>query len=335
MPARWSDVELDFDTAAERLLRAHESDGAPRDLPLTELRTWVVAPHEGRFSLVPLVRHHPPRVLRGNAFGNLMSRIGAPGDFIRRLPAPLQLATVNYLLGEEDGAATLRLRGEEVSAIVSGRYAPLDPVELVDTLRAALVRFGLLGEVRVRAVASGLVDNLRLVLPSEAKAVKPGDVSAVGLDLTSSSFARSAVHVTPVVWRLVCSNGLKVAERRAGLSFRHIGDAQRLRDGVAEAIPTALTHARGMLEHWQRAVHFMVEDVQRQVEALRELTHPERDRLEHELSREAGTAALPERVPVYDFVNALTASAKAAVPARRLEVEALAGDLLEQHVGRA
>jgi hypothetical protein len=337
MPSAWADVELDFDAAAERIVRAHADDGAHRDLSITDLRTWAVAPQGGTFALVPLARHHHPKPLRAAAFGNLMTRLGAPGEFIRRLPAPLQLANINYLLAEHDegSAATLRLRNDEVSAIVSGRYAPLDPVELVETVREGLQRFGILGDVRVRGVASGLVDNLRLILPSEQTAIKPGDVSALGIDITSSSFARSAVHVTPVIWRLVCSNGLKRAERGSGLSFRHVGDTQRLRDGVSEAIPSALVYARGVMDQWRRSVSFMVEDVQKQIDAMRELTIPEKKNIEVAVRLETGRPELPEHVGLYDFVNAMTASAKSGSPSRRLEIETLAGDVLARHVGSA
>jgi uncharacterized protein DUF932 len=337
MLSTWANVELDFDAAAERLVRAHEGDGAHRDLPITDLRTWAVAPAEGKLALAPLARHHAPIPLRANGFANLAARLGAPVDFLKRLPAPLQLATLNYLLHEskDDSAATLRLRGNEVAAIVSGRYAPLDAAELVDTVRSGLVRHGLLGEARVRSVASGLVDNLRLVFPSEERAVKPGDVSSVGLDIVSSSFARSAVHVSPVVWRLVCSNGLKRAERKGGLSFRHVGDVHRLREGVAEAIPAAMVQARGVLDQWRRAIDFMVEDVGKQIEALRELTAPERKNVEDELRRELDRPAIPEAAPLFDLVNAVTASAKLAQPARRLELEAVAGDVLARHLARA
>ena len=209
MPGRWDDVELDFDTAAERIVQAHKQDGEAKDLPITDLKTWAIAPHQGGFALAPLMRHHPPMALRNSAFSNLMVRIGAPADFIRRLPAPLQLATTNYLLGEseETSSATLRLRGTEVAAVVSGRYAPLDPEELLGCVRDALVRFDLLGQVRVRGVASGLVNNMRLILPGDHVAVKVGDVSHVGLDISTSSFGRSAIHLGPMVWRLVCTNG--------------------------------------------------------------------------------------------------------------------------------
>jgi hypothetical protein len=337
MTSRWGDVELDFDEAAQRIVRAHERDGEHRDLPIVDIKSWAAVPYQGQMALAPIAGHHEPKPLRSNAYGNLMTRLGAPGDFVRKLPAPLQLAVVNYMIvtGEDNAAATLRLRGDQVAAIVSGRYAPLDPAELVETIREALVKHGMLSEVRVRGVASGLVDNLRLVLPSEKRAIKPGDVSALGLDITSSSFARSAVHVTPVIWRLVCSNGLKKAERGSGFSFRHVGDAQRLRDGVAEAIPSAVVRARGVMDQWAAAVRFMVEDVQCQIEGLRELTVIEKKELEHELRKESGTPALPEHVPLYDFVNAMTASAKTAAPARRLEIESIAGDVLTRHVGRA
>jgi hypothetical protein len=337
MPPRWQDVELDFDTAAERIIQAHKTDGFTRDLPITDLKTWVVAPHEGQFALAPLTRHHPPKPLRSNGFSNLMVRIGAPADFIRRLPAPLQLANVNYLLGahEETSSATLRLRGEEVAAVVSDRYAPLDVEELVTCVRDALVRFDLLQGVRVRGVASGMVDNMRLILPGEEVALKPGDVSNVGLDISTSSFARSAIHISPMVWRLVCTNGLRSPHRRGQLSFRHVGDKDRLRAGIAEAIPSALAHARGLMTQWQKAVTFMVEDVARQIEQMRELTFAERKGFEEEVKREAQTTAIPEHIPLYSLVNALTSTAKSAVPARRLELEAFAGDVLEQHVGRA
>lgn len=336
MPSHWHNVELDFDTAAERIIEAHKKDGDAEDLPIADIKTWAVVPHEGQFALAPLTRHHAPKPLRAAAFSNLMTRIGAPADFIRRLPAPLQLATTNFLLSEhnETSSATLRLRGEQVSAVVSDRYAPLDPEELLDCVRSALVKFDLLHDVRVRGVASGMVDNVRLILPSESVAVKVGDVSNVGLDITTSSFARSSVRLSPMTFRLLCLNGMRAGERRGELNFRHVGDTSRLRAGIAEAIPSALAHARGLMTQWQRSVTFMVEDVERQVESMR-LTNGERMAFEGELKREAEVAELPEHLPLYSFINAMTASAKAASPSRRLEIETLAGDVLARHVGSA
>jgi hypothetical protein len=334
MAPRWSDVDLDFDAGAEAIVRAHHEDGSRvRDLPILDLRTWGVVPQGGHFALQPLAGHHRPKLFRANGLANLLGRLGAPVEFVRdRLPAPLQLATVNYLLAlpERPLSGTLRLRDDQVTAVVSGRYAPLDAEELVTTVREALEAHR--GEVRVRAVATGLVDVLRLVFPSRERAIKPGDVTALGLDISSSSFGRSAVHVRALLWRLVCTNGLRVAERQGAFSFRHVGDTERLKDGIREAIPTCLAHAEGTMARWQRAVGVMVERVAQLVDGMRELTHLERDRVADEIKREVGVAELPERVDAYTLVNAFTGAAREAEPARRLELETIAGGILRQHV---
>ena len=337
MRARWDDIDSDFDTAAQSLVSAHENDGRRRDVPLLDLRTWGLKSQGGQFALAPLAGHEPARPLRANAFSQLSNRLGAPVEFVRdRLPAPLQLATMNYLLASapQPMSAQLRLRGNEISALVNERYAALDTGEFVDTLRQVLDQQGLLSSVRVRAVASGTTDVLRLVIPSESHEIKVGDVTAVGLDLSTSNFGRSALHCKSLLWRLVCKNGLRTAEGMGQFSFRHVGESQRLRDGLREAIPTALVHARGVMDLWKQAVGVFVNNVAAEIDALRILSVGERERVQDEVKKEAHVLELPERVSAYDFVNAVTSTAHDAEPAHRLEIEELAGGLLRRHVGR-
>lgn len=337
MAPTWQDVDLDFDTAAERFVQRHQADGAVRDLPVMDLRTWGIAPDRGRFTLKPLAGHEPPMHLRATAFSALCTRLGAPAEFLRdRLPAPLQLATLNYLMsqGDKPGTAMLRLRGDEVTAIVSERYAPLDAGELVGTLRNALARHGLLDSVRVRAVATGVTDVIRLVLPTETTPIKVGDPSMVGLDVSSSSFGRSAVHVRGVIWRLICMNGARTPSSLGDVSLRHVGETQRLRDGLAEGVATALVHARGMMDRWKAAVSSYITGLADYIDGLRELDQGEQQRVRVELGANK-PAELPERVSVYDFVNAVTQAAHEAEPARRIELESVAGGvLLDQTGGR-
>jgi len=79
----------------------------------------------------------------------------------------------------------------------------------------------------------------------------------------------------------------------------------------------------------------MVENVEQQIEALRELTQGERWHVEQELLKVAELPALPESTSVFRLVNAITSAAKQAEPARRLDIESLAGQVLTRHVGRA
>lgn len=336
LPSTWRDAELDFDSAAELIVRSHANDGAHEDRFVADLRLTAVAPYQGHFALVPLARDREPLPLRATGFSHLMTRLGAPAAFVRGLPGPVALAVINALLlqHEDRNPAVLRLRGGEVSAIVSEKYAAIDPPEFLELLRKALSSAGVLREARVRGLAVGIVDNLRLVLPNEYVAVKPGDVSAIGVDVGTSSFGRASVALTPVIWRLVCSNGARRAERGAALSFRHSGDRARLRACVEDAVPSAIAHARSFLEHWGRAVNYMAENALEQIQSL-QLSVLEKQNIEAAVLREGGRPELPRSVPLFDLVNGITAGAKLSAPARRLEIEALAGDILARHVGRA
>lgn len=335
MPALWRDVDLDFDRAAEQFVERHQADGVVRDLPVMDLRAWAVTGVGEQFALKPLMGHEPPRPLRSAALSMLCTRLGAPGEFIRdRLPAPLQLATLNFLMaqGERPASAMFRLRGDEVTAIVSERYAPLDAIQLVETLRAALVRHGLLESVRVRSIATGLTDVLRLVFPSEEVAVRVGDVSLVGLDVSSSSFGRASVSVRGLVYRLICSNGLRTPNSMGDLSMRHLGETQRLRDGLAEGVATALAHARGLMNSWKAAVSTYITNLADFIDGIRDLTQGEQHAVRVELGAPKA-ADLPATSSVYDVVNALTAAAHKAEPGRRIDLEGLAGAVLTRHAG--
>ena len=185
MPPRWRDLDEDFDRAGQRLIEAHSSDGEARDLPVPDLRTWGVVPNDNYFALAPLSGHHEPMRLRATGLAGLLGRLGAPVEFVRdRLTAPLQLATINYLLSRDEGALSglLRLRKRQISAVVSGRYAPFDADQLITSVRDALRHQGALGEVRVRAVATGMTDVLRLLplTPADAFAVRVGDGHRAG-----------------------------------------------------------------------------------------------------------------------------------------------------------
>ncbi len=335
MTPLWRDVDLDFDSAANVLVDAHRQDGEARDQPVLDLRVWGITAERGHFSLAPLANHHPPVSLRSTAFANLCARLDAPVPFIRdRLPAELQTTVLNFLLASQDRAlpSQLRLRRDECTALVSDRYAPLDADEFVQTLRDALVQQGLIDEVRVRSLATGTTDALRLVLPGESQELKVGDVSHVGLDVSTSSFGKSAIHLAGVIWRLVCTNGLRAPQRMGRFSFRHVGDTQRLRDGLRDAVPTALIHARGFMAEWQKAVATQVENVAQVIEAMRELTLGERERVGVALKKEAQVPELPEVTSAYDLINAITSAAHDAEPARRLELESFAGQVLHQQV---
>ena len=213
---------------------------------------------------------------------------------------------------------------------MSDRYAAFDAQPLFQVVRDVLDQQQLLDQVEVKSVASGVVDLMRIVFPARQAAVRVGDVAAVGLDLSSSSFGKSAIHVRGVLYRLVCRNGLRLGERMGSASFRHVGDVDRIKASLAEAIPSALAYADGTLDRWKAAVHVMVHDVERMIADLRDLTVTERELVLQEVKREAGVPTLPEHTDLYSLLNGITAAAHQAAPSRRHELESLAGELLHE-----
>ena len=86
---------------------------------------------------------------------------------------------------------------------------------------------------------------------------------------------------------------------------------------------------------WKKAAGVFVNNIAAEIDALRVLSVGERERVQDEVKKEAHVLELPERVSAYDFVNAITSTAHDAEPARRLEIEELAGGLSRCHVGQA
>jgi hypothetical protein len=160
----------------------HARDGAAQDQPALDLRTWQLQNSDGVFALRPLAGHQAPRPLRGTALGQMLTKLGAPTEFLRdRLPAELQLATVNYLMASQERpwGAQLRLRNDEVTAVVSERYTALDPVPFVDTLRLALREHGLLSDVRVLVPsADGSASSASAAASAAAPGAAPAAASA-------------------------------------------------------------------------------------------------------------------------------------------------------------
>jgi hypothetical protein len=337
-----------FEEAAQRLLDAHAEDGERDDVVVHDLRAWAFGPVQQSMALapVPLPGRAPmaPVPLRDLAFTQLCQRIGAPAAYVRSLPPKLQIACMNHGLTQSRHAALLRLAGGEVRALVGDRYAALDDERVLDEVAEVLDRAGYLDDARVRASAAGPHTLLRITMPGEGVAVKPGDVIEWGLDIGNSEVGLRSVQVTPVTYRLVCTNGMRSWKSEAAMRMRHVGDPKRLREQLRDAIPVAFAEARGDIDRWRRATEVLIDDALDEIENLRAfgLSQTEVAAVGREL---AGTAALlpanssAETLDVvldrpstaYEIANAITAVARdRADVASRLTMEEVGHRYLAQ-----
>ncbi len=194
----------------------------------------------------------------------------------------------------------------------------------------------------VRASATGTTTLMRITLPGDPYIVKPGDVVESGIDLTNSEVGLRSVGITPISYRLVCSNGLRAWRSESTSRFRHVGDPKRLRELLRGAIPVALAEARGDLERWRRAVDLIADSALDEIESLRGfgLGSGEIQAVGRHLALEQGVSSqnlrdfdslaeiLKKPVTVFDLTNAITATARDRSTATRIAMEEAAGGYL-------
>ncbi|MCC6874787.1 MAG: DUF932 domain-containing protein [Sandaracinaceae bacterium] len=317
-----------FEEAAQHVLDAHAEDGERDDVVAHDLRTWAFGSNDGRtmqLAPVPLPGRpsSEPIALRDLAFTQLAQRIGAPPSYVRTLPGRLQMACMNYGLTQTKQPALLRLAGGEIRAVVSDRYAAIDDELLLDVVGEVLARAGYLSEACVRASAVGAHTLLRVTLPGESVAVKPGDVIEHGLDIGNSEVGLRSVQVTPITYRLICTNGMRAWRSEAAVRMRHVGDPKRLKVQLRDAVPVAFAEARGDIERWRRATEVLIDNALDEVEGLRafglgqaEVQAVGRQIMESGalLPASTGNETLTQLLSVpttaYDMANAITATAR-------------------------
>jgi len=339
-PERWlaHHEPVSFDEAASAVLDAHRADGERSDVPVVDLRSWAFGSSDGEsmeLLRVPFPGRDPgrPLALRELAFSQLCGRLGAPAGYVRDLPSKLQMACLNWGLAQHRSPALLRLSGGEVRALLSDRYAAVDDEALLEMVSDCLDRSGFRDDVVVRATSVGPHTLMRITIPSEGTAVKVGDVIEHGIDIGNSELGLRSGQVTPVTYRLVCTNGMRAWRSESALRLRHIGDPARLHDQLRDAIPVAFAEARGQLELWRRSVEVLIDNALEEVESLRGLGFSKGEVAavgQHLLPAESSAVSIEEalagrRVAAFDVANTITASAR--------ERSSVAARLLGEEVG--
>jgi hypothetical protein len=317
-----------FLEAADLVRAAHHRDGTRTDKLAFDLRTWAFGSSDQetmQLVQVPMPGRDasPPLALRDLAFGQLCQRIGTPPAYIRELPLKLQVACMNWGLAQVPQNALLRLAEDEVRAIMSDRYAAIDDSFLLDVVDDVLSKSGFRDDALVRATSTGPHTILRVTIPSAGVAVRKNDVIEYGLDIANSELGLRSVQVTPITHRLVCTNGMRSWRSEASLRMRHVGDPDRLRDQLRDAIPVAFSEARGDIARWKKASELLIDNALDEIEGLRAfgLSSSEMQTIGQSLAVSTGllaadasgsdlTHVLRSSTSAFEVANAITSTAR-------------------------
>lgn len=156
------------------------------------------------------------------AHGQIGSRLGIPAKYYERMreSAPELLTTnVNHWLDGNEDKRMVRTLDGIMRAFLSSRYRPIDNLPIAEV---ALETLGGLGGLKVESNA--LTDArmyIKAVTEQITYEIKPGDVVQAGIVISNSEVGMGSVRVEPLIYRLVCTNGM-IANDHA-LRKYHIG----------------------------------------------------------------------------------------------------------------
>lgn len=126
---------------------------------------------------------------------------------------------VNTWLQNDTERRMIRTLDGNVRAVLSERYRRLDNFDLAESVLPVLQR---LPEVRFESME--LTETklyLKCVTPQLRQEIAPGDVVQAGVVISNSEVGQGLLTVQPLIYRLVCSNGLIVSDR--SLRKTHVG----------------------------------------------------------------------------------------------------------------
>jgi hypothetical protein len=168
-------------------------------------------------SLETMKISNEPHLLRPMAQQSIAWRLGIPINYLRKCPPEVQAYNMNHWIKKEKNEELFfRFDGEEVRAIFTPRYRPVDNFEVLERLDS-------LGYGSDTKVQSHLDDLFMLVSILDGKQTFSinGDRFTPGISVSNSEVGLASLSIAAFFLRLVCTNGI-ISKTEVSASYRHI-----------------------------------------------------------------------------------------------------------------
>lgn len=157
------------------------------------------------------------------AHGQIAQRLGIPQRYYDKMRGDnegtsLLRENVNHWLSREKDPKLIRTMDGKMRAFLSHRYRPLDNFDLAE------VTLPIIRDMGCRVESAALTDNrlyIKAITERVTAEVKPGDVVQAGIVISNSEIGLGSVKVEPLIFRLVCTNGMIASDH--SLSKYHVG----------------------------------------------------------------------------------------------------------------
>ena len=275
--------------------------------------------------------------LNDGSLSQACNSLGMPARYEKKVmdTNPLLLSKqFNFWKGITDKPVLLRTKDSRIRGYLSTSYSIYNNSELCDTLKdiSQNTDFGEpssfdLDEKRF---------HIRFVIDSPIDAGKTviglNDILKTGVDITNSEVGAASVSIVPMVYRLVCTNGLRAWRRNSEseqLSFRHSRkDTSQFHSLINGAIVSALDSNHELLDKFIASKQIDVLDPNKIIEDLltrNKFTQTDIKNVQEEYALEPDPTK-------YGIINAITGAAKRYGNEERLQMESFAGKVLSANV---
>jgi hypothetical protein len=155
--------------------------------------------------------------LRTVAQRSIAWRLGIPYNYLAKCPVDLQAEQMNHWIRHEKREQLfVRFDGEEVRAVFTPRYKPVDNFEVI----ARLDEMGYTPDTKVQCSLDG--EFMLLSIPDGRRQFKiNGDKMTPGISISNSEVGLASLSVSAYLLRIVCSNGM-VSKTEISASYRHV-----------------------------------------------------------------------------------------------------------------
>jgi hypothetical protein len=155
--------------------------------------------------------------LRTIAQESIAYRLAIPFEYLKRCPQEVQAYNLNFWIKhEKNGQLFFRFDGQDVRAIFTPRYKPVDNFEVMERLE----NLGYGPDTKVQCHLDAEFMSLSIPDALQTFSVN-GDKITPGISIANSEVGLSSLKISAFFLRIVCTNGM-VAKTEISANYRHV-----------------------------------------------------------------------------------------------------------------
>lgn len=186
--------------------------------------------------------------------GERVRAFGSTYEALREQHPDLLANLVNGIWGRTSEARMVRTLDKGARAFLSPRYRVIDNRPTLETAMEALVESG----AQVDVLSCDVTDAklyFKFQFPQITSLVAKGDIVSSGGVLTNSEIGSGAASLQPLIYRLVCTNGMIAGDK---LSAYHIGRETAADGEIRWAVDTQKADNRAFLLRLRDTIRHML-----------------------------------------------------------------------------